>query len=195
MQQAFEHLQQLGYPKLTEFLERKGPISIEDRYDPEPWPALIRVVVGQQVSTHAAQAIWTKLEKAAARDFDRLFLDTPSDLEGCGLSRAKVRTLTELLQAKREGTLDLPALSRVPHEERLNRLTPYWGIGPWSVEMWSLFHCKDPDIWSPGDLALKKGAAGFAEDQDPLELVRKAAPYRSYLALYCWQAANANLFG
>ena len=83
-----------------------------------------------------------KARKAAARDFDRLFLDTPSDLEGCGLSRAKVRTLTELLQAKREGTLDLPALSRVPHEERLNRLTPYWGIGPWSVEMWSLFHCR-----------------------------------------------------
>ena len=124
MQQAFEHLLQLGYPKLTELLEQKGPISIEDRYDPEPWPALIRVVVGQQVSTHAAQAIWTKLEKAAARDFDRLFLDTPSDLEGCGLSRAKVRTLTELLQAKREGTLDLTALSRVPHEERLSRLTP-----------------------------------------------------------------------
>lgn len=195
MQQAFDHLLQLGYPKLTEFLKERGPISIEDRYDPEPWPALIRVVVGQQVSTHAAHAIWTKLENAASREFDRLFLDHPADLQGCGLSRAKVRTITELLQARRDGRLDLSALSNVPHEQRLAELTPYWGIGPWSVEMWSLFHCKDPDIWSPGDLALRKGAAGFAENQDPLNLVEKAAPYRSYLALYCWQAANANLFG
>jgi len=194
MQAATQHLSQLPYPALVEFIQQTGPVTLDDRYDPEPWPALVRVILGQQVSTKAAAAIWQKVLSATKGQFESTFLDSPERLEGCGLSRAKTRTLTELLAAKRAGTLDLPALAHQPHEIRLSELTPYWGIGPWSVEMWSLFHCRDPDIWSPGDLALKKGAAGFAAGSDPAALIQAARPYRSYLALYCWRAANANLF-
>ena len=194
MQRAFDHLLSLPFPSLVEFVQAQGPVTLEDRYDPEPWPAMIRVVVGQQVSTKAAAAIWQKVQRATDGQFESAFLDNPECLEGCGLSNAKKRTLTELLAAKREGALDLPGLANETHQTRLDTLTPYWGIGPWSVEMWSLFHCKDGDIWSPGDLALRKGAAGFSAPQDAQVLIDAAKPYRSYLALYCWRAANANLF-
>lgn len=194
MQTAYEHLLNLPFPRLSAYVHEVGPLDLSARHDSDPWSALIRVVVGQQVSTHAAAAIWNKVQAACQGNFEQAFLDAPETLEGTGLSRAKVRTLTELLQAKRDGTLDLEHLAGLDFAGRHAALTPYWGIGPWSVEMWSMFHCDDGDIWSAGDLALRKGAAGFAEERDPDELINAARPWRTYLALYCWHAANANLF-
>ncbi len=194
MSDAYAHLTQLPYPRLRDFIHESGPVDLGQRYVEDPWEAMARTVTGQQVSTHAAQSIWERVHRASDGDLFGSFLDAPERLEGCGLSRAKVRTLTELMRAGREGTLDLVWLATQPMQTRLDHLLPFWGIGPWSVEMFSLFHARDPDVWSPGDLALKKGAAGFAEGGDPDALVEAARPFRSYLALYCWRAANANLF-
>ncbi|MGB0966027.1 MAG: DNA-3-methyladenine glycosylase family protein [Litorivicinus sp.] len=194
MESAYHHLQSLGRKTLSDFVQRTGILTLERRYEPQAWPALVRVVVGQQVSTQSANAIWQKLLACGESDLESLFLDQPTRLEGCGLSRAKQRTLTELFQAKRAGELDLDALREQSFETRMEALTPYWGIGPWSVQMFSMFHCLDGDIWSPGDLALRKGVAGFAEGGDPDALIEAARPYRTYLALYCWEAANAKLF-
>ena len=194
MQAAFQHLQWLDYPRLSEFVRESGELTLDQRHYPQAWPALVRVVLGQQVSTKAAQSIWNKVSAVCDDDFEGVFLDRPDALRECGLSRAKQRTLTELFQAKRDGSLDLPSLIDMEFDTRLATLTPFWGIGPWSVQMFSMFHCLDSDIWSPGDLALKKGVIGFSDGRDPDDLIQAARPYRTYLALYCWKAANANLF-
>lgn len=195
MSDPYAHLLSLPFQTLNEFIVQSGPVDLGQRFVADPWEAMARTVIGQQVSTTAAQSIWTRVQSVAADDLFNCFLNQPERLEGCGLSRAKLRTLTELLRAGRDGQLDLAWLATQPMAVRLEQLLPYWGIGPWSVEMFSLFHARDPDVWSPGDLALKKGAAGFAGDAGADALIEAARPYRSYLALYCWRAANAKLFG
>lgn len=189
------HFLSLPFPKLRDFVAQTGPLDLGDRYVADPWEAMVRTVIGQQVSTAAARSIWAKVLDAKGDEplFD-LFLIHADRLDACGLSKAKRRTLNELITAGAAGELDLATLAQAPFEDRKKALLPFWGIGPWSVEMFSMFHAKDPDIWSPGDLILRRGVAAFADDQDPNDLLAQARPFRTYLALYCWHAAHVNLF-
>ena len=195
MSDFFDHLASLPYPKFAQFVQQTGPLDLGDRYVADPWQALVRTVIGQQVSTAAARSIWLKVQSQLEHgSLFELVLDTPERLEGCGLSNSKLKTLTGVLTAGRAGELDLTALARADYPTREKALLPFWGIGPWSVQMFSMFHANDPDVWSPGDLVLRKGLAQFAEDHDPDDFLDAARPYRTYLALYCWHAAHVNLF-
>ena len=56
-----------------------------------------------------------------------------------------------------------------------------------------LFVLKNSDVWSDGDLILKRISdllAGEA-DMDRTEWISSAAPFRSFLALYCWKLNNS----
>jgi DNA-3-methyladenine glycosylase II len=67
-------------------------------------------------------------------------------------------------------------------------LTALKGIGPWTAEMFLIFGMGHPDIWSPGDLGLRKAVeAHFGTEQTSSEVAKRWAPYRSYAALYLWE--------
>jgi DNA-3-methyladenine glycosylase II len=54
--------------------------------------------------------------------------------------------------------------------------------------MFLIFGMGLPDIWSPGDLGLRKAVeAHFGTDQTSSEVAQRWAPYRSYAALYLWE--------
>lgn len=195
MPDFYSHFLSLNYPDFTQFVTDTGPLDLGDRFVADPWEAMVRTVIGQQVSTSAARSIWQKVQSVNVGDsLFELFLDRPETLADCGLSRAKMRTISELLGAGRAGKLDLTALASAPYESRMQALLPFWGIGPWSVQMFSMFHANDPDVWSEGDLVLKKGLARFAKGQDPDDFLNATRPFRTYLALYCWHAAHVKLF-
>jgi 3-methyladenine DNA glycosylase/8-oxoguanine DNA glycosylase len=184
------HLTKLGSKKLSEFIAREGPLVIPDRYSDDPLMGLCQIIVGQQVSNQAARAIWARVctyyPDRSAR-IDALAAGQTSEL---GLSRAKQRTLTELLN---HGESWLCALMDTSETERFRQLTALWGIGPWSVAMWELFVLKNPDIWSDGDLILKRISETLAleADQPRAAWIEQAAPFRSFLALYCWKLNDA----
>jgi len=61
------------------------------------------------------------------------------------------------------------------------------------VAMWELFVLKNPDIWSDGDLILKRisETLAFEADQPRAAWIEQTAPFRSFLALYCWKLNDA----
>ena len=63
------------------------------------------------------------------------------------------------------------------------------GLGPWTVSMWELFVLKSPDQWADNDLILNRISTELAADAklERHKLIEKAAPFRSYFALYCWR--------
>jgi DNA-3-methyladenine glycosylase II len=72
--------------------------------------------------------------------------------------------------------------------EVIATLTALKGIGPWTAEMFLIFGMGHPDIWSPGDLGLRKAVeAHFGMEQSSSEIAERWAPYRSYAALYLWE--------
>jgi DNA-3-methyladenine glycosylase II len=185
---------------LRRVMEEGGPIDpATDRRGsrPDPYEALARAIVGQQLSTRAAASIWTKL---IAR-FDggnpspeALLRRRPATLRKAGLSNAKVEFLRDLATRVGDGSLDLKRLSTLPDEEIVAALLEVKGIGRWTAEMFLIFHLGRPDVVSTGDLGIRRAvqlAYGMKELPGPEELEKLAEawrPHRTLACLYLWRS-------
>jgi DNA-3-methyladenine glycosylase II len=128
------------------------------RRDPG-FAGLAWIVVGQQVSTASATAIYGRLNAA----FPHLHPDaitpaTDDDLRACGLSAPKMKTLRAISAALASGALDLDSLAGLSAEDAHAALCAVHGIGPWTADIFLLFCLGHPDAWPAGDLALQEAA-------------------------------------
>ncbi|MDC0379808.1 hypothetical protein OAM79_04855 [Litorivicinus sp.] len=187
---ASQHLTKLGSKKLSQFIEKIGPIDIPQRYGEDPLMGLCQIIVSQQLSNQAARSIWSHICQLLPERSDRLRTLALDESEHLGLSRAKRRTLSTLL--KQDEAWFETQIQATP-DDRFQSLTNLWGIGPWSVAMLELFVLKNPDVWSDGDLILKRISEVLADeaDMDRDEWISSATPFRSFLALYCWKLKDS----
>ena len=155
--------------------------------------ALASTVVSQQLGTGAARAIFARVKDASGGSVTpQSILRTPlSDLRRAGLSGAKGKTLQAIATAVVEKKIDLLALTKIREHEASERLQEIWGLGPWSAEMFLMFQMGREDIFSWGDLGLKKGLAVLSKSsdipQEALEVrVLSWSPYRTYGAIAMW---------
>jgi len=113
---------------------------------------LARIIVGQQVSTASAEAIWGRLETA----FPAL---TPADILGAadeklgtiGLSAAKMKSLRHIATEIVEKRLDLNTLAHCSADEAHAKLTALRGVGPWTADVYLLFCLGNADAWPAAD--------------------------------------------
>lgn len=177
-------------------LKRIGPIGYQRTRRDDLGTHLARIVVGQQLSTLAAKSIWARVETAAEeapRTLDFFVESNAEVLRGCGLSMAKTRALLDLKRAADEGLLEARRMTRATPEARRETLLNLRGIGPWTVDMVSMFYFREPDVWPLGDLAVRKTFVSLLGDHPGYDVHTGAelfAPYRSFLALYMWRIAN-----
>ena len=119
---------------------------------------LAQIIVGQQLSTASANAIWSRMSGA----FDPFHHDsirraTAARLGTLGLSAAKIKTLKLLAAEIRSTRLDLEALGERDADEAHRTLTALHGVGPWTADVYLLFCLGHGDAWPAGDLALQDG--------------------------------------
>lgn len=164
------------------------------------YATLLRTIVGQQVSVHAAAAVWRRLEEAlgAVEDPARLAAASDETLRAAGLSRQKIGYARSLADEVASGRLDLAALP-ADDEEAITALTRIKGIGRWSAEIYLLFAEGRPDIWPAGDLAVQVEVGrilGHAERPNE-KLVRVLAegwrPHRGAAAILAWHHYNSKM--
>lgn len=164
------------------------------------YATLLRTIVGQQVSVHAAAAVWRRLEEALGDVEDPARLAAASDetLRAAGLSRQKIGYARSLADEVASGRLDLAALP-TDDEEAITALTRIKGIGRWSAEIYLLFAEGRPDIWPAGDLAVQVEVGrilGHAERPNE-KLVRVLAegwrPHRGAAAILAWHHYNSKM--
>lgn len=156
--------------------------------------SLAKIVVGQQVSTRAAESITQRLVDALDGELEPNILLCQDDetLRSVGLSRQKISYLRSLAVAVVEGELPLLEMPKMSDEEVLQRITAIRGFGAWSAQMYLMFSLGRTDIWPSGDLAVRVGFGrllGLDERPTPKEtevFATPFAPYRSALALLCW---------
>lgn len=152
-------------------------------------------IVGQQLSTRAADTIWRRVRAACggAVTAARILAADPAALRAAGLSASKVKALTALSTAVASGELDLLKLKRLPHDQAVAELTRIWGIGPWTAEMFLIFALGAEDVFSPGDLGLVRsierlyGLPRNASREQILAIAERWAPHRSYACLILWE--------
>ncbi len=141
-------------PRLRPILAATGIPTLRRR-DPG-FAGLAQIVVGQQLSTASANAIWNRMSKA----FDPFHHDsirgaTAARLGRLGLSAAKIKTLKLLAAEIRAKRLDLEALGELDADEAHKILTALHGVGPWTADVYLLFCLGHADAWPAGDLALQ----------------------------------------
>jgi DNA-3-methyladenine glycosylase II len=194
---AVKHLAKAD-PVLGRLMKRAGPFALKTRHLHNPFEALARNIVFQQLHGSAAEAIHRRVVElfGGGRLRPQDVLEAPDEaLRGVGLSGAKTAALKDLAARTLDGTVPtLARLKRMGDEEIVARLTQVRGIGRWTVEMLLMFRLGRPDVLPVGDFAVRKGfmvAYGLDEMPKPkaLELHAEAwRPYRSVASWYMWRA-------
>ena len=177
------------------------------RKRPPGFATLLQIIIGQQVSTDAAAAIWARLQSAADPVTPEVLLALGEDgLRAVGFSRPKITYARDLARQILDGTVDLSRLKRMDDDDAVAMLVGIKGIGRWSAEIYLLFAHGRPDIWPADDLAIA-GAYQHLRglDQRPdgralRPLGEAFRPWRSAAAILLWhlyrhrvRAGNANV--
>jgi DNA-3-methyladenine glycosylase II len=153
--------------------------------------ALLRSIVGQQLSTKAARTIYGRMLElfdGHAPTPKQLLAADPDAIRAAGLSRPKIAYLRDLAQHVEDGELELERLHDLPDDEVIEQLTAVKGIGDWSAHMFLMFHLGRPDILPVGDLGIRnavKAQYRLRKLPDPKRLERIARPWRPYRTLAC----------
>jgi DNA-3-methyladenine glycosylase II len=195
--EAVKHLRAAD-PVMAAIVERVGPCMLGSRTDRggpahDHYGALVRAIVGQQLSVSAARSIYARLTdryKGRTPTPAQLLADEPEELRAAaGLSRAKVVFLRDLAERLETGALRLDDLEDVSDRDVAERLLEVKGVGQWTVDMYLLFHLGRPDVLPVGDLGIRRAAMleyGLRKLPQPARLVKLARPWRPWRSVASW---------
>jgi len=169
-----------------------GPKLPSDRYG-----ALLRGIVGQQLSTTSALAIFGRLtERFGGRT------PTPQEILGqdpdelrtaVGLSHAKTKYLRSLAHCVIDGTLELDRLDELDDATVEAQLTTVSGIGTWTARIFMMFVLRRPDVLADGDLWIRRAVRDLYElpamprTKQVAEIAEPWRPQRTLACVYLWR--------
>ena len=156
--------------------------------------ALVQSIVSQQLSVHAAAAVFSRLEKflGGSVDTESILKADPEAMRQCGLSCRKVEYLQGIARAAASGEIVFHELGQLSDDEIIKRLTCLRGVGIWTAEMLLIFALGRKDVLSFKDLGIRKGMRllyKLDHDVTPDEfevLRRKYSPYGTLASFYLW---------
>jgi DNA-3-methyladenine glycosylase II len=198
-----EHLRAAD-PVLRDVIDEVGVEGLGEPRAVHPhdhYGALLRSIVGQQLSTKAARAIYERLTKrygGRTPTPQEVLADDPDELRiAAGLSHAKVGYLRSLAERILAGELELERLDELPDEEVIAELVAVKGIGTWSAHMFLMFQLQRPDVLAVGDLGIRRAIMiryGLPALPTPAAIEELAEPWRPYRSLACrflWRSLDA----
>jgi DNA-3-methyladenine glycosylase II len=162
---------------------------------------LCREIIGQQLSSKVARVIAGRfVDLFPGREItpERVLTLKDEDLRGTGISWAKVNYIRDLALKTRQGEVDFGRLAALDDKRVIEELTRVKGVGRWTAEMFLIFTLGREDVFSHGDLGLRRGVArlyDLRESDGDLEgqieeITRRWSPYRSYGCLALWGEAD-----
>jgi DNA-3-methyladenine glycosylase II len=117
--------------------------------------SLVRIIVGQQLSTKAADAIFLRIDKLGEISPANIVACELEELRGVGLSQAKANCCQQLAVAIIEEKLSIESFAELTDREITDRLIQIKGIGKWTVEIFLLFCLERLDTLPAADLAIQ----------------------------------------
>ena len=165
----------------------------DDRITQGGFDTLLRMIIGQQISVKAANAVWSKMIKANVNTPNNILSSSDASLREAGLSRQKISYSRDLAEKIKSGLLNLDELDNLSSEGAHKKLTQVKGIGDWTADIYQLFVLCDMDAFPQADLAIQEGAKRFFKlenrpsSNDLLKMAEKWVPLRGAAALVLWQ--------
>ncbi|WP_443749410.1 DNA-3-methyladenine glycosylase family protein [Asticcacaulis solisilvae] len=183
-------------PKLAPLTAHFGHITYRRR--PNGFPALLGLIVEQQLSVKAADTIIARLHAGLGDVSPQALLDHDHDaMRSYGLSRPKISYARALAEAFHTGAIDADAIAALETEDAARALIGLKGIGRWTAEVYLMFSEGRLDLFPVGDIALREAVAwldGLEDRPNEAYCAERAlvwSPYRSIVShlLWAWYGA------
>ncbi|RJG40072.1 DNA-3-methyladenine glycosylase 2 family protein [Motilimonas pumila] len=166
----------------------------EPRLQPHGFATFLSIIVSQQLSTHVAKVIMSRVSELLGEVSAKAVLATPDQaLRDTGLSWRKIEYANGLAQAVESGTLDINGLSLLSDEEAIKQIVRLKGFGRWSAEIYLMFSLGRQDIFPADDLGILVALAklkGLENKPTPKQarlMTEHWQPWRSVGALFLWR--------
>ena len=190
-------------PVMAGLIDRLDPIDLASwraHSSTDSFGSIARAIVGQQIATRAATAIFGRLQALIGKRDPATAIVSASDadLRAVGLSGAKAASLRDLAQRTLDGRLELDRLGVSTDDEARGQLTAVRGIGSWTADMYLLGQLGRPDILPAADLGIQRAVqAAYNLERIPSELeVRRLGeawrPFRSLATAYLYSSLRAD---
>lgn len=178
-------------PILRDLMRVHGRCGLADAQHGDPFGALMKAIVSQQLSTKAADTIFRRLIALFDGPPTPLALARLTDLQlrEVGLSGQKLRYMRDLGGRVQDGSLPLHELDAMTDDEVIALLTQVKGIGRWTAEMFLMFRLHRPDVLPVDDLGIVKAvqkAYRLRKTPTADRLNRIGEPWRPYRSVACW---------
>src|SRR3984893_12611745 len=178
-----------------------GPVDLRDPSG-DPFNALLRAIVFQQLAGRAATAIHGRvvaLFDGGVPTPAAMLATRPEKLRAAGLPANKQAAVVDLAAKFADGTIPTHDFAGLTDDEVIARLVQVRGVGPWTAEMFLMFELHRPDVWPVDDFGVRAGwkrLHHLADAPKPKELMllgEPFRPYRSAVAWYLWRAVDTVL--
>ena len=168
----------------------------ENRAMEKNFGSIVKIIIGQQISTNVAKKIYEKLDKNNMLSEEVLSKSSIEDLKNFGLSSQKSFYIKNLAILSLDKKLNISSLSELSSEEVTSVLLPIKGIGQWTINNFKIFALQDVNAWPSADLALQEAVKILLNlikrpNQVEMEnLAQNWKPYRGAAALFLWHFYN-----
>ena len=164
----------------------------------KPFFSLCRTIVGQQISTKAADAIWLRFEEKCKKKINpETILKIPSrTLKSAGLSRQKVSYLKNIAKSFKNRSFDIEGLKKMNDKDAIDHITKLKGLGIWSAQMFLMFNLNRADMYPTGDIGLLRAISlNYKTTYPPSKrfldkISNLHTGYRSVLTWYMWRSID-----
>ncbi len=170
----------------------------ENRAIEKNFQSIVKIIIGQQISTNVAKKIYEKLDNNNMLCEKVLSKSSIEDLKNFGLSTQKSFYIKNLATLSLNKKLDISSLGELSSEEVTSMLLPIKGIGQWTINNFKIFALQDVNAWPSADLALQEAVKILLNlikrpSQIEMEnLGQNWKPYRGAAALFLWHFYNKN---
>jgi len=163
-----------------------------------PFFSLCRTIVGQQISTKAADSIWAKFEKKCKNKINpKVILKiSSSSLKNAGLSRQKISYLRNIAKAFINKSFDVKKLKKMNDDEAISYITKLKGLGVWSAEMFLMFNLNRPNIFPVKDIGLLRAISKNYKSSYPPsnkfldKISKRHNGYKTVFTWYMWRSID-----
>ena len=193
-------------------IDEVGPFAMRED-TPDPFRALARSIIFQQISGKAAGAIYQRFlglfpglaytggddlrRSSPAYDPAREPFPRPGDVlaledeqfRAAGMSRQKTAALRDLALHFHEQRISVDLLREWDDEAVIEHVTAVRGIGRWTAEMFLLFHLRRPDVLPVNDVGINRAIMrryGLEAMPKPADVLGIGEPWRPFASVACW---------
>ena len=183
-------------PVLKKIIKKFNKGYLKTRND--PFFSLCRTIVGQQISTKAADSIWLRFEKKCKRKIipKNILRLSSSSLKTVGLSRQKITYIKNISKSFNNKSFNIKDLQRMNDEQAITYITQLKGLGVWSAQMFLMFNLNRPDVFPTKDIGLIRAISKNYKTSYPpsdrfLNKISKLhLGYRSVFTWYMWRSID-----